>query len=342
MKKLLYLVTIPLFICICYSCSTDVDRKEKEVSYEVVKPYKAGTAPVKLVVKLSDKEITLADSVIFVIEIVVKKGGKAELPETVDLDFGGLEIADVYNVPLRVDDEGNEVKGLKYRLTPLISGEYKIKPFKVKYYVDGDVAEDGKTLKEYNLSTDEITITVTSITDEKSQSLAVRGIQGPVNLEYHIDKLTVIIISSGMFVVLGLTMYYIFFYRRRKKIAVSRMVPAHVIAYEDMMKLKKLNLIEQGKIKEFYYIMSEVLRKYIENRFNINAPDLTTEEFLEKISLFHLLSDKQKGILKNFMEHCDLVKYAKLIPEDNDIQKVINTAMSFIEETKSEEVKIGV
>ena len=81
------------------------------------------------------------------------------------------------------------------------------------------------------------------------------------------------------------------------------------------------------------------MRFYIERRFGVRAPEQTTEEFLEAVSRDGVFDSPTRSTLKQFLYHCDMVKFAKFRPEMEQIQKTIDVTLNFIEQTKSENGK---
>ena len=71
-----------------------------------------------------------------------------------------------------------------------------------------------------------------------------------------------------------------FLLRRKAGAEREEKIPAHEQAYRELERLLARELIEKGQVKEFYAGVSGVLRRYIENRFGLKAPERTTEEFL--------------------------------------------------------------
>ena len=63
--------------------------------------------------------------------------------------------------------------------------------------------------------------------------------------------------------------------------------------------------------KPFTIAVSGAIRIYLEGRFNFHAPDRTTEEFLYELQDTDLLLTEQKQSLGEFLENCDLIKFAK-------------------------------
>ncbi|MHC4520670.1 MAG: hypothetical protein ACYTAS_18930, partial [Planctomycetota bacterium] len=110
----------------------------------------------------------------------------------------------------------------------------------------------------------------------------------------------------------------------------------HEIAYARLRILVAEDLVEAGRIKEFYERISGILRHYIEDRFDLHAPERTTEEFLSELQRTDVLAVSDKEVLAEFLTHCDLVKFARHAPTTEQIQRTFDLVKDFIERTKSE------
>ena len=137
---------------------------------------------------------------------------------------------------------------------------------------------------------------------------------------------------------LGLTAL-IFWIVKRKRSWQKQKPPAEpkepwVIALESLEALKKKNWPAQGKVKEYYSALSDIIRRYIEAQFAISAPEMTTEEFLSSLNRSHGMSDSQKAAIKEFLNSCDMVKFAKYGPQPEEMEESFNLARQFVEETK--------
>lgn len=84
----------------------------------------------------------------------------------------------------------------------------------------------------------------------------------------------------------------------------------------------------------FCSLVSDVLRAYLEERFNLHAPDRTTEEFLEEMRRSPALTEEQKGLLRNFLNLCDLVKFARMEPAEPELRTLLDAAIKLIDETQ--------
>jgi len=79
--------------------------------------------------------------------------------------------------------------------------------------------------------------------------------------------------------------------------------------------------------------LSEIVRVYLEERFRLRAPEQTTEEFLADTQKNTLLDLRHQGLLAQFLEQCDLVKFAGQEPGRKDLEHLHDAATNFIEET---------
>jgi len=176
---------------------------------------------------------------------------------------------------------------------------------------------------------------------ETAQLTDIIDIKGPLALP---SSFTFIFIFLALvFVIAAIVFGILFFLKKRKeKIESIPPKPAHEIAYEALEALKQKNYITQGKIKEHYEELSFIIRYYLENRFDLRAPEMTTEEFMEKAKETELLSSKHKNLLKEFLTHCDMVKFAKYGPLPEEIEASFDSAKNLIDQTKREKSEIRI
>jgi hypothetical protein len=123
--------------------------------------------------------------------------------------------------------------------------------------------------------------------------------------------------------------------KRRAQVVFVPQVPAHVRAKQKLE--DALALIAQPK--PFVIAVSDTARAYLEERFNFRAPERTTEEFLRELTVTDLLAVEQKESLGNFLEGCDLVKFAKYEPGENELLGLHGSAVKLVEETEPTEVQ---
>ena len=134
-----------------------------------------------------------------------------------------------------------------------------------------------------------------------------------------------------------------FFRRKRQQPAAPVAIPIRppdVIALEALEQLLAKGLIEAHEVEPYYVELSSITRAYLENRFQLRAPEQTTEEFIYEAVHSRLLDATQQQVLRAFLEQCDLVKFARFEPQEQDMLNAYDAAKHFVTETRpvSEEV----
>ena len=161
----------------------------------------------------------------------------------------------------------------------------------------------------------------------------IRDIKPPVELPPN----HVLFYSLGFLLAsIALAVLARYFLKRKppKPINLPRKTPRQ-IAEERLNDLKKQNLPGRGLVKEYYTALSDIVRRYIEDRFDIRAPEMTTQEFLWCLNDSAELDDRQKTILKDFLNACDMVKFAKYRSSPAEMEQSFIFAKSLIDETHS-------
>jgi len=138
-----------------------------------------------------------------------------------------------------------------------------------------------------------------------------------------------------LFVVAAAILIWRWWQKRKTFVSIVPPVPAHVRAKQKLA--EALALISQPK--PFVTAVSDTARFYLEERFQFRAPERTTEEFLRELGGTKLLLPEQKESLGDFLASCDLVKFAKYEPGENELRELHGSALRLIEETEPEDTK---
>lgn len=288
----------------------------------------ASSGPLTVRVSLDRKEITLADQVRFTVAAECDEGYEVVLPK-----FGeGLDqflIREARTEDPRLVAPGRMQTARVYTLEPLVSGTYPLKPVTVTFGKRDEEKPDA-----HSLETPQLTVTVTSLLPEDVAALDVEDIVGPQDLPRSPLQRFWCWLAGAL--VLAALLGLLLARRRRLVVAAAAPRPAHEIAYEELRALVVRDLPGQGLDKEFYREISAILRRYIENRFLLHAPEQTTEEFLDELSRDTTLTPPHKELLKRFLTHCDLVKFAEVVPEREQIQETFDHCKGFIEQTRAD------
>jgi hypothetical protein len=214
-------------------------------------------------------------------------------------------------------------------LEPDRSGDLAVAPLAVYFHKAGES-------KESSFLTDEIKIHVKPLEDAGALSVGpLRGIYEAPPGES--SGLALWLSLGGGVAALAGVMAFLYLRRRPRKEA--RRIPPDEIAYESLRRLVALDLIEKGEVERFFVLLSAILREYIENRFQVRAPERTTEEFLQEASRNPVLAH-HRARLSEFLSLCDQVKFARYRPEAAAIQGAFDATKQFLSETTSHELEV--
>ena len=110
-------------------------------------------------------------------------------------------------------------------------------------------------------------------------------------------------------------------------------IPPHVTALNKLNELRDKRLWQQNQFKEYHSELTDVLRDYLEKRYNITAHEQTTDEIMHSLRYAGLPAD-DKEKLRQIMVLADLVKFAreKPIPAENEAS--MEGAVSFVTATQ--------
>ena len=277
----------------------------------------------ELTVKVNRDQITAAGSVELTLEAVAPEDLNVGLPELSGKLGKFTVLGSSESAPLLVG--GNRLLRRRvYELEPFLPGEYEIPALTVEF------GEDSR------IETEPVEVTVTSVLPEGAENPDIKDIRPPVpypGLNPWIYVLIAAVAAGAGF---------LFWWKRRRKREFLPAAPQpHEIALSALRELMAEDLIAKGEAKLFYLRVSGILRHYIEGRFGLHAPESTTEEFLRDLGRDHTFNGRQKELLRQFLEHCDMVKFAEYEPAGKEIDETINACAQFIAETKPAEAGRG-
>ena len=105
---------------------------------------------------------------------------------------------------------------------------------------------------------------------------------------------------------------------------------AEQLALEELETLKNKEWLQIGRTQEHFFELSEIFRRYLENRYQFPAREWTTEEITAHFKHFPNLSDNLKLKARSILTQTDRVKFAKAEQAVDEMQSIIN----FIQEAR--------
>jgi hypothetical protein len=276
----------------------------------------------EITVSADRAEARIGDRINLEVASPARKGVQMIFPERPDEtgDFSFISSELIKTGPFREKREGRVYTYSIYR-----TGTHVIPPVKVLYKTEEDT-------EWKSIFSRQVSIEVMSVLDPEDAS-DIRDIRGILNPARRVKTfLAAILILAAIMALLALWI------RKRKREAIEaslRARPPHEIAYERLSELRSMKLPEKGLIKEYYIRLSEIVRYYLEGRFFFRAPEMTTEEFLESLRGSPKLKEEHKELLKEFLSHCDMVKFAKYGPTPLEILDSFSSAERLVEQTRA-------
>lgn len=109
-------------------------------------------------------------------------------------------------------------------------------------------------------------------------------------------------------------------------------VKPHIAALRALDKLKQKKLWQNGQVKLYYSELTDILRVYIDGRFDVNAMEMITPDILKEIKLLDMPEEARKD-MEYILQTADLVKFAKMEPLPDDHDRCYKMAVDFVNVT---------
>jgi len=130
-------------------------------------------------------------------------------------------------------------------------------------------------------------------------------------------------------VVLGAAAFAVWRWVHRGKF--HQLLP-HEIALQHLEDARRL--MDPDHARDYCFAVSNIIRRYVEERFQVDAPKLTTEEFLRDIvEMRDTMLKPHRALLGEFLEHCDLANFAGWRYSMPDLEAMHASARSFVQQT---------
>lgn len=251
--------------------------------------------------------------------------GKLIIPK--DSLCGNVEILRALKADTsKIDGNRVEIKQ-EILLQSFDSGLYMLNPI---LYVDGN-----DTLRSNRLVLKVIPVDVDSLR-------TINGYADVADVDRKfIDYLPDFIVDYGLWILacivaLGAGIYVYYIVTRNKNPFVQakeKPVPPYEKALSELNQLKSEKLCENGREKEFYTRLTDILRIYLFGRFGVNAMEMTSTQIRHAVEANELTRLSREN-MHRVLEIADFVKFAKVRPLPDDNVKAFNSALKFVEDTK--------
>ncbi|HVK85220.1 MAG TPA: hypothetical protein VM513_13980 [Kofleriaceae bacterium] len=289
--------------------------------------------PVKATIKVWPAKPTLGDAIYARLEIEAPAGVKIDAPyqEAGDQRLGRFRVPEFVRDTQRKPD-GGQLHVQTYTLEAPSSGRQRVPPLRLEM----TDARDGTAKPTEELLTDEVPIEVAPVPVEKA-SAPLHAAAG--ELDPDVNKTSWVVIAGAITGGLALAGAGVFGTRalsRRRRVLMQR--SAYDEAVAQLRALEQAGAPDATGADAWFVRLSAIVRHYLEHRYEIRAPELTTEEFLQVATARPELTGDHRGLLTQFLERCDRVKFAGYRPDADESIATLNAARGFVEDTRLREV----
>ena len=223
--------------------------------------------------------------------------------EVEPLDNGAMR--HVYSYWLKAVEAGE--KGVGAIPVTIEGNEYQTSPIQVQ--VREPTAEERQSLEQFNLNAPPVDVPVPFY-------------QRKAFWYFLAVSLALLAVSA-----------YLYRRARRVKDVYVPAQPPWEAALQALRNLQVRDFPGKGEVDAFYVYLTAILRRYIEDRFQLHAPERTTPEFLEEARGSRKLNDGQQELLRAVLRYSDRVKFAKYEPSVLDMEEHFVAVYAFVQET---------
>ena len=262
---------------------------------------------------------------LFHLDLAVEQpvGLSVDFPVIRDTLVDKVEVLESHPADTVVSDEVLQISK-RYTLTSFDSGLYQVPPL-LFHFRQGDWKDSLGTYPLYLLVH---TVAVDS---------SIYDVKSPIHMPVGFMEVFPYLIGGlALVVCVGILIWYIRKRRSGKPVFLPEKPaePAHVIALRELNVLQEQKLWQQNEFKKYYTRLTEVIRRYMERRYNIPAMEMTSHETLQAWSASGEDREDLTGSLRSLLNLADLVKFAKEKPLATDNEENLERAFDFVHKTK--------
>ncbi len=285
----------------------------------------AGGQIISLSAGFDTTTIMIGEQTNYYVTVEQPAGMHVQFPRLTDTLSSGIEILSENPADTIVLEDGRLKIDKSYRITSFDRGEHFAGNLTFVFMLDNE--ERVITARRARLEVR---------APDVDQEAGIYDIKDPFGIPVGLMEVVFWLILLAL---AGLLVWGIIRYTKRRKhdIAVPEKPepsePANIIALRELKLLKSESLWQQGKLKEYYTRLTDIVRIYIERQFGIMAMELTSDEIIGRLYGINDISSKTAGRLGDCFGLADLVKFAKARPAEDEHETAFDTAVYFVNNT---------
>ena len=173
------------------------------------------------------------------------------------------------------------------------------------------------------------TIRIASVAGIDTDPAAHRDITGPIDLKIDSSIFWLWILLGGLVLILAIIAAVWWWHRPRPS---PPPTPADTWAFKELDLLESRGHLSAGRIHRFYVELTDIVRRFIELRYGLAAPERTTPEFVREATRHPQIGDEHARVLGNLLKAADMVKFAGDRPASTEAQRHLGFVRDFVGE----------
>lgn len=291
--------------------------------------------PPEVRAKIEPDSVLLGDEVILTIDVRKDQVQVVGFPVFDTSDNGQLEIVEEYPVDTVERDGRRQHLRKRYRLAAFGEGNIALGRTPL-VYLDKNINDTIYSIDSLNLYIEPIEIDTATMT--------INDIKRPKDMPLRFGEVSGYLMWGAIdLAVLAALICIVIWLINKYNVSVPNpfkakpVLPPHVVAIKALEALRHQKLWQSNRHKDYYSGITDILRRYIADRYGIGAMEMTTDEIVTAIDPIEM-PEKSRNDLIEILRTADLVKFAKAVPDEQYNERAYIDAYYFVEETKAVEV----
>ncbi|HYK90015.1 MAG TPA: hypothetical protein VE398_14660 [Acidobacteriota bacterium] len=296
-------------------------------------------AGVQVSIQAQPRKATVGDLIQIDLDITLPEGYRASLPKLGN-QLGDFTIQEYYPGPsvpsartVATPSNGKASREApnrhKARIVAALyrTGEFEFPPLPISLR-----SPDGKN---FEIVSQPIKIQIQSVLADKDPQL--KGLKKQAEIREPI-RLLLWLALAFLTVILAILAWWLHQRSRRPAIHPTALPPvdALILAETDLRDLTGRGLLEKGFVKQFYVLLSEIVKRILEAGYAIHTIEKTSPEIMEELqhspAARHSTADLQR--IESVLFECDLVKFAKYTPSRAESDLTVKNTFQILESAR--------
>lgn len=281
--------------------------------------------------KLDTNRMLIGDQIGLTLRFTGRRDLQVIWPSIPDTLPGKIEIVGAGRIDTVLDAGGATTLVQRLLLTSFDTGFYVIPPFRFYFRELPDTTLRLAGTRHHFLAVNTMAVDTTK---------PIKPIKGPRRVAVTLREiLPWLLIGLAVAIALSLTIWYLSKRRKMEPVFSFRkriQLKPHEIALRELEKLRIKKLWQQGRTKEYYSELTDIIRRYIEDRFMVPALESTSDGILHDLLEIRQISGEVWDQLGKMLMLADMVKFAKEKPLPQQNEDSLDLGISFVNNTAVE------